>query len=636
MESTLPPVSQSQSQPLIAPLGDGQSSDDIQDKFFDYPTARIHLERIVKDWSTEIEETEQRRLERKVDINVESLRQEGSIDEDETIIPIRVIDSNIQRELPPFINYLKNSRRIAIFECLDNPILDCDQIEQEFTKKSTYTKWEVPHYRTLDGAATHGWDAVEVVYDETKPGHYGIEQIGHDKLLFPRSAIDLQQCPRLIRVYDVTILQLQKWVKNYGFDKNQVDLVVKSRKDTQKENETIQVYKVFLKKDSVVYVGWFTLKDFGVNDWLKAPQKHYIGVDEQKQPDLMETATAIINQQPPPQPTWQPKDLTLYPIFLLPYRETEEQKIANHKGRCFLDGYKQEAQTALWSSFVNGMTRASNIYGSLSQEDGTGSSLKEVENLPLRGGRLLNKPITFWQLPYPDPVVLRTLQYADVANSEETNQVNFAAMNREDSRKTAKEIGAAQQQQTLLNSVQLTLFSTFIREVYGFAWLIVQSQALQNKIKFLLKEVPSQQPQMPGMPPAAPIYQNDVATIGMMYSIRAAGDVDVIQKEELIQKMQQDFALVMNTPLASTFTIDYFKLKYPDSADRYATILGQADQMNQMKSMIGRLGTMLDGVLKDAPQALQQLPPNERAELAQTIQQAQQMSGQQGSQQPTQ
>ncbi len=212
-------------------------------------------------------------------------------------------------------------------------------------------------------------------------------------------------------------------------------------------------------------------------------------------------------------------------------------------------------------------------------------------------------------------------------------------MNRKDSRKTAKEIGAAQQQQTLLNSVQLTLFSTFIRQIYSFVWLIVQSQALQNKIQFLLiqKEVPIQHPMVPGQtmtgnngqPMTQTIWVNDSQMIGQRYSIRAAGDVDVIAKEEMIQKMQKDWPVIMNTALKDVFLMDYVRLCYPERQQQYSQALQQGSQLNQLTSLVGRLSTVLEGLLKDHPEDLTNLPQQQQADLASTIQQAQQITGQQ-------
>lgn len=613
--------------PNIAITPNSAPTEDIQDKLFDYQRSRPHLERMVRDWTFEVAETEQRRKERKVDVNVESLRQKGDLDEDETLIPIRVIDSNITKEQPPFINYLKNSRRIAIFRSLSDPQQDCDLLEQDFTRVATYTNWETPIFKCLDGAQAHGWDAVEVVLDTNKPGNFAIEHIGHDKLFFPMSTVDFQAAPRVSRAYDVTLTQLQEWITKYGFDSAQVGTIKAGLKDTTKETETIRIHKLYFKKGDCVYTAWYCLLH-GCSDWLKKPIQFYCGIDTPSQMG-----------------GWQPKEMDMIPIFLLPYRVTEEQKIVETKGRGFLDCYKQEAQTAVWSAFINALTRASVTCASVAQEDGSGSSLKEYENAKLTSGRIFNKPLSFWAHPYPDPIVLRTLEFAESQNSAENNQVDFAVMNRQDSRKTAKEIGAAQQQQSLLNSVQLTLFSTFVRQVYSFAWLIVQSQALQNKIRFMQvqKQQPMMNPLAPGIPMQDPqtgqpmmqsIWTNDTSIISQMFDIRAAGDTDVIAKDEIIQKMRTDFQLMMQTPLKDQFLLDYVKLSYPERADKYAQILGQTGQMQMMQSLIARLSTMLQGVLKDAPQVVQQLPQQQQSDLMQTIQEAAQLSNQPSTAQP--
>jgi len=620
---------------------------DEYDKVFDFNTARIFLKRLVDDWRDEINETDIRRKTRDVDLDIQSLRKSGELDEDETLIPVRVIDTNIQREQPPFINYLKNSRRLATFTCLSTPNKDTQNLEIEFTQGMTYTNWENVHYKTLDGAQTHGWAAAEVVLDDTKPLNVALEYIEHDKLLFPQSILDLQQAAEIIRIYDVTILQLKKFIEAYNFDRIQVTAIVDQVKNTDKEKETVRIYKKFCKYNGVVYVAWFAL-DYGITDWLKAPQKHYIGIQHKETVEVIKpqqvginpmTGEPIIENIPSQEEQWVDTDLELYPIFVLPYRETEKPFLFNHKGRVFLDENKQEANTAILSAFVNGLTRASNIYGSPEKEDGTGSSMKELQNVKLSPGRIMSNPLKLWSPNYPDPMVLNALQYFDTANSQETNQVNFAAMNRQDSRKTAREISAAQDQQQLLNSVQLTLFSTYIRSIYSFVWLIVQSQALQNKIIFLL--IPKQKPQLnplskgpvigaDGKPVMETYFENDYDTISQTYEVRAAGDIDYIKRQEKINQMMQDWPVIQNTALRDRFLADLLRLKYPDVGDAYAVILEtQGGQMQQLQSMVGRLYTILNGALQNSPEVLNGVPAQEKADLMNTMKQAQTMLPQQ-------
>src|SRR6478609_4087134 len=116
------------------------------DELLDFTTARIHLQRLVNDWKQEREITMLNRAKRDVNIDAESLRQQGKLDDDETLIPVRVIDTNIQREQPAYINYLKNSRRLCTFNSLTNPEQDTQKLEIEFTRGMTYIGWETPHY----------------------------------------------------------------------------------------------------------------------------------------------------------------------------------------------------------------------------------------------------------------------------------------------------------------------------------------------------------------------------------------------------------------------------------------------------------------------------------------------------------
>jgi hypothetical protein len=618
--------------------------DEQKEQLVDFSRAKVFLKRIVNDWDSEVKQTDIRRSIRDIDVDNESLRKAGKLDEDESLIPDRVIDTNIQREIPPFINYLKNSRRLAIFTCISNPdITDSQRLELEFTRGMTYPNWETPFYKEIDGAATHGWDAMEVVYDTSKPLNVGVEQIGHDKLFFPKSCLDIQDAARIIRAYDVTIEQLKKFVESFSFSREQVGKIIATRSRKNDEPETVRIYKKLCKCDGSVWVGWFSL-DHGCDDWLKAPIPLVLGIKE-KQITQVQVPTTVMGPLGPeqvmtsqPQESWVDVPVKQYPIFILPYRETEKPRVVDHYGRVFLDKYKQEAMTSILSSFVTGLYRATQVYASRSQDDGTGSSLGEENNVSLVGNRILNKPITFFHSDYPDPMVLKALQYFDVANAAETNQVSFATNNRQDSRKTATEIESSQQQQALLNSVQLTLFSTHIRSIYSLAWMIVQSQAMQSVIKFLLIkiQVPQINPMtkdpvigLDGQPVMQDQWVNDEEIIKQVYDVRAAGDVDVIQRSEKIQQMKQDWPVISETVLKDAFLAELIRLQYPDSGNKWATILEtQGNQFNQMKGLLGAMGKMMAGAITDHPEIMDGLSPEDKNGMLQVVQQSQTLANQ--------
>jgi hypothetical protein len=617
-------------QPLTDEIVDYTKEQD--ERTFDFTVARTFLNSLIGEWAGEVKNTEENRKTRDIDIDVQALRASKKLAEDETVIPDRVIDSNIQRELPPYINYLKNSRRLAIFTCMSNPERQTNRVELEFTRGMTYSGWETPHYKCLDGSCTHGWDAIEVVFDAAKPLHCSLEHIGHEKLIFPQKMGGLQSAQMILRAYDLTLLELKRFVDAFGFDREQVGRIITAYNSGQKNQDTVRVYKRFCKHNGVVYVSWFCM-EHGVNDWLKAPSKLFLGIKKKvtisvpmpPTPDPMGSGM-MIEQPPMEQTEWKDADIDQYPVFLLPYRETEKPYIVDYKGRVFYDEYKQEGNTAILSGFVNGLFRATQIFAS-QEENGTGSSLKELQGITLSGGKILSNKVNFWSSPYPDPMILKALQHFDLKNSQETNQPTFAAMNREDSRKTAREMSLASEQQTMLNSVQLTLFSTFVRSVYSLCWLIAQSQALQGNIKFLLvkQEIPAVNPMtggpLEGVPPQVS-WVNDEETIAEIYDIRAAGDVDVIQRAEKIQQMKQDWPVISNTVLAPLFLAEMLRLQYPDSGEKWAKILEQqTPQLEQAKGVASGLAAILQGALQTNPELLQSVSPEEAQQMQQMMQQ---------------
>lgn len=590
-------------------------ADEEQKSLMDFSTAKIYLTTLVSQWRDEEQRTEAQRLTRDIEFNIDQLRETGDIDDDECFIPERIIDSNIQREMPSYINFLKNSRRIATFQDVLDETYDTDRLEQAFTRGMTYKGWTKPHFKVIDGSMTHAWASVEVVFDERYPLHCCVEYIAHEDLIFPMDAKDIQACSCIVRRYRLTPLQLKGFVTNFGFELEQVNSIIEKHKESRDKDRTINVYKRLCKYNDTVYVSWFSIEG-ACTDWLKKPMKLYTGIDEKKtvignvpqnipQYDVNGVQTGTVTQMVQmPQEQWVAVELKNYPVFILPYRETEKPLIFDLIGRVFLDKDKQEAQTAIITAFVNRMNRSQKVYASPSSDTvNDGRPAKQLANVQWKDGTIWDKPFTFWSMEPPDPGVLKALEYMDVSNSQDIGQTDYAAMNRVDSRKTAREITAAQQAQGLLDSVDLTLYSEFIREIYSFAWLIVRSQALQSKIKFLQVKNPqlAQNPQVAqslptGIVDSAGTYQqeqslyvNDMDMLIRQYDIRAAGDVDVIQKQELVQQMSQDWEVIQQTPIASQFLSDLMRLKYPQDGAIYSKLLTEGNPKNQIIQSLGSL-----------------------------------------------
>jgi hypothetical protein len=595
-----------------------------QEDFSDYNAVALpKLTTLEGDWKAEILATETRRKIRNIDINVRELRRANKIPKDETIIPIRLIDTNINREMPTYISYLKQSRRISIFKDVDDPSRNTETLEAEFTRVCQYDGWELPHYKILDGSRTHGWCFGEVVFDADKPGQVAVEDVEHANLMFPLDALNIQSCEYVTRIYYVTDAQLRGFVKNYGFDPEQtMQLLQKSRQAQTSRCSKIRKCMWKNADDGLVYVAWYCLED--CSDWLKKPEPLFLGVKRQEQV-IEQVPTGMLDpvtQQPvtAPQPKLVWKDVyeTSYPYEVLYYYETESPKIFDHKGRVWLDQYKQEAAMATWTAYINTLNRSSNVYGSPKQTGQAPTDGKpKLQNIDLVHGGLYDTPIDFWAMPGPSPQVLTALNALDTQNANETGQVAFTVQNREDSRKTATEVAAAQQQNSLINGVQVTLYSVFLRRLYTRIWRIVRSRAQlgieQGGIKFL-NNVQLEMKQF---------------ILSQEYQIFAAGDVDVIQRQEKLQRKMQFWPIIAATPMAQPFFVSMIKDGFPDEAPALIAEMMAAQQQQQV---IAGLGTALAGLAKEFGN---QIPQAQQAQILQLLDAAGKSAGQ-GQQQANQ
>jgi hypothetical protein len=557
-----------------------------EDDFDTYDKAKIKLDRLITDFTPQVTKTKLNRENRFKTLDIDSLKKSKVIPNDSHLIPIRVIDSNIRREQPSFTNYLKQSRRLVIFKNIPNPGAVTTALEDDFTRIMTYSGWDIPHFKVVDGGQTHGFDSVEVLYDSSKPGHVAIEHIGNDRLLFYRDTINIQSCALIARHYSVTAKQLKTFVTQFGFDPEQVKTIV-NEADVKDKGSCVEIYKCFYKKDDIVYVGWYNCK---CSNWLKAPELLYLGIVA---PD---DTTGELTLVP----------ITFYPIFILPYYETEQQRIIDHHGRAFLDHHKQEALTANISQFLNGCQRSSRPIPSAKGEI---RSNTEVESYELGPDKVCPIPLDWYAPAYPDAVMLQLQQYLDSYNSQEAGQINYAAQNRKDSRKTATEISAAERENNLLSSVQISLYSNFIREVYGLAWQIVQSEALQDKITFLVD---------------LQTGKNNYEIISQKYDIRAAGDTDVIKRAELIREYKEFWPIIQTTPAAVPFLSRLVTLVFGNEGATYSKIIEGGDP----RAILTQLVQIINDpeITKCILMAAQSLPPEQKMILTQVLEQAKQVA----------
>ncbi len=607
-----------------------QEEKEEQDNLFNFDQAKIRLQKLEDSWRGELTETDRRRLTRDINVSTRALRDSGKLQPDETIIPIRLCDTNIKREQPAYINYLKGTGRLAVFRCDDDPAQDTQLLETEFSNGLMYPGWDTPHFKVLDGSQTHGWDSIEVAFDSSKRLHVVHEQIGHDNLYFGLDSIDIQACGLIIRRYSWTKFQAIQAVKKFGFNFDAVMELITKKQPTSRTGTDVDcnffIYKCYFKWQDVVYVAWYNRE---CSKWIKEPAKLYMGRKKQVQvttqvpqqvPSIVlagggKTARVMVTQMVPQTITeWQDIEETDYPVVILPYNETEQQTIVAHKGRVFYDQYKQEGVTAIASGYVNGMLRAANIYGSVAGDPSSTAAPRQLDT-SLAHGKLYDRKVEFFHTDYPDPSTLTALNYFEAQNANEVGQVAYAASNRKDSRKTAAEIDASQQQQAELSSVAVSLYSTFLCKVYTITWLVVQSQALQGKIKFLLIPDPNPAPVQIGQEQPMnqePALVNNMAVIGRTYLVKAAGDTDVINRAQRISQMKTDWPVIATTPLAMPFLSELIRLSYPDMAGKWVPILQNRTPERQALQALSQAFTQLVN-----PAAIKALPPQQQQQLAQ-------------------
>lgn len=568
--------------------------------FSDFKTAQKALTTIVNDWEDVVKDTEHVRELRYLRYTTsDELRADAKLLADESYIPTRVMDANIRREQPQFIAYLTQSRRSVVFNSIDGLTdVGTDQLDILFTNKSRYIGWETPFIRMIDGCQQHGWDSVEVVFDPTMPGHFAIEYVGHDNLIFPLDTENIQQQPIIARKIQVTGLQLGLFVEKNGFNRDEVEKLQQANTDATgvvPSTKFYDIYKVFYKENGVVYFAYTGGRSN--SDWLLPPQRLYLGrhdVSKPMQPVVNEVGDVELDEMGQPIRDYVPIYETEYPFYVLTYVMSEDCRITKVKGRGHLDEPAQSAASSLLSALVNGTYRAAGVYCSPSSDNASQPSIGAPKQLDtvLESGRIYDRPLTFWHPAYPDMSVINAFQTVVRANEQESSKVDYSVLNRKDSGKTATEVDAARQEAAKLSSVQVTLLSIFIRSLYARCWSILQNRVTQGKIEVVdaIKKYFFTVDQMSG------------AISIKMYVIKSAGDVDVVQKAEKLQRMMQFWTVVNKTAIANEFLKDIIRVSFPEDSEKYVGLLDQAEQqaMTVKNNMIMKLASLVKELAVDS------------------------------------
>jgi hypothetical protein len=468
-------------------------------------------------WKDEFAATSARRELRLVRVNVETEIKAGNLEADEAWCPIHLVDSNINREQAMYAAYLLKSSRNAIISCVENPAQDTAILERDFTDKSRYNAWEVAPLKTIDGMQTHGWDAIEIVFDTTKPGHFTTEHIGHENLIFPTDTKDFQSSPFVIRLCDYTNSDLIKFVKKKGWNAEQVKKVLDGQSSRRQDesrsdlgdNKKFRINKIekvfFRNEDDIIMVGW-SCSDF-CDDWLRIPRPLFIG-------KVGLAAMGNIER------LYE----TAYPIEPFFYTISENETIMDIMGRVNRDEHTQEAATSLLSSFVTSHRRAAQPYFT-SDEANDGTSLEEAQtNIKLKSGSLINRKIKQWQLSASSPELLTAVNTLIGQSQMESGRVNYAVQSNRSTRKTAAEVEMAGNEDNLLSTVQQSLLSIALRNTFTVCFQIYSSRAKLGLITVL--------PQIHHM------------VSNFSYIVKPSGDSDVVERQQKTTAMLQTWQII--------------------------------------------------------------------------------------------
>lgn len=573
-------------EPAVAELKANSSLQQEQptDSFFNFDFAKVRFDKLIENWELIVTDTERNRLLRYIKTDEKTLQTLKLFKEDETYVAVRLMDQNIRAEQPQRLAYITQPRRAVVLKPLySERVNGVENVEAVFTDCARYQSWENPFIKVDDGASSHGWDFVEVVFDETKPGHFAVEHVGRENLIFDLDAEDITNQECLIRRVKVTSSRLIAWIEEFGFDPIEVNKLVES--DDKTENKTKDtthvVYKVYFRYKSTIYVCWHGGKSAG--GYLKKPVGFYLGINDLTLPTKPRLAEVA------------------YPFFQLDYIETEAPKVIDKHGRCFLDEPAQSAASAILSGIVNSTMRASNVYGAVapSPVPSADTTPPKQTNVKLKHGLIYDKPLIFFSTPFPPASALQSLELVTQYNKLDISRPDYAVKNRKDSRKTATEVQASVNDASMMASVQSTQQSVFMRKVYTKCFEIFQNRSLQGVI---------------------PVPDNIKQMLAIKFDVKAAGDVDVIQRQEKLVKQQQTWPVVANTPIAMDFLKDFLMNAFPEEAPRYIQIL-QQDQ--QAKQLVAGLAQALKVAVTDESGQIKPEYNDDKEELQQLGQQVQ-------------
>jgi hypothetical protein len=541
------------------------------------------------------------------------MRARGEVPPEGNYIPRRVIDRQISQEKPNQISFIEQPDRLLIFKDLTDTENPTEDLEHAFTTYMRYPGWTIPWHRAFDGMDLHGGVCLEVKVDPSKPFRCAIEYIRREDLIFACEATEIQGNEYIMRRYRYMPFEVESFVRTWNFNPAAVKEILANSE--HKRHQKVEIFKCWTKKEGIVYIFWYSEKC--QQSFLKDPEMLDLGIKDPNEIELytqsvrlyenMQQAVTVIskdqqgqsqgqppqavvgtsssgtspmenlgpelggsisesaNSQPPPEsglllgpppvpPASLPEDS--YPVFFLPYEVIEDDRLLASKGLAFRHRSDQEAVTELWTGLINAVNKAKDVYGSYVNNPNTQEGLNSADKLI--PNTIMAREVKFWNFPFPDALLLGTAQAFENNISANSNRVDFAALNRSDTRKTAEEIRAAGTAASQQMSVGISGQSLTILGIYELCWRIGRSFTLLGEV------------------PTFPIPKDRLLH---KYVLASAGDSDVVRRDQRKQIIRETFQYVQGTPIGNQFLEYLVKTFFPEEARKWIPVLESQDPL---------------------------------------------------------
>ena len=535
---------------------------------FDYAEESKVFTALHQDQVEESTRVDRRREARGNRNNVKLLRDKGQILPDETVIPDRTIDTNIRTQKSPYIKFIEQSQTVLSFEDPNAPGINFTPLSAWHVGLVRNAQWKKQYFLIVDSLLLHGCAFAEVLFAKDSVACSEVEYIRREDLLIPKGTRDLQNCGRMYRRIAATKAQLDDLATKYGFDTTQLD---KLKAKAENSTESIYLYKGFLRdKNGVINVCWRADDNSGCDKWLKDPVPLQLGI-------FVKSAKGFT-----------PKPITSFPIFAFPLALEEEECILYTQGRAALDLHVQDCMTTMWSGTANGVTRASRFYPT--RKAGTlGEPPQNTELFQLKHGYVFEGDFSVFQPNWPNNISIAVANALSSRKSQEIGAVDWASMNRQDTRKTATELSMAREAADALSGPNISLFSLVMLAVETLRWEILVSRVMIDEAF-----VPSPEMRKYVLPAGFTSQMLSSKTL----NIAMSADAQVVRRAQRQSKYIEHWEIVAPTPYALPYLETMLGEIFPDDFIRWKQQVGEAD--NRVKTLVD-LGTRALDMLSNLP-----------------------------------